>query len=55
MNYKGVEITKNEKSGKFYLLSPVNGTWRIFKTLEMAKNYIDKADVIDSKARAMGW
>jgi len=53
MTYKGVEITRNEKNGKFYLISPVNGTQRIFKTLELAKAYIDRADAIDSHAEAM--
>ena len=53
MNYKGVEITRNEKSGNFYLKSPENGTQRIFKNLEMAMNYIDNARVIDSNFKAI--
>lgn len=52
MNYKGVEITVR-KSGKFQLTSPVNGTTRIFPTLEMAKAYVDRAEDLDFRARMM--
>ena len=52
MWYKGVEITKT-KSGKYELASPVNGTRRIFKNLELAKTYIENAEAIDSHAMAM--
>ena len=53
MKYKGVKITKNEKSGKYYLLSPVNGTQRIFRSLELAKNYIGNAEAIESHAKGI--
>lgn len=52
--YKGVQITKNEKSGNYYLKSPVNGTQRIFKTIERALYYIDYCEALDSHATAMG-
>lgn len=51
IKYKGVEIT--QKGDSFYLKSPVNGTQRIFRSLELAKNYVDNADALDSHARAM--
>ena len=54
MTYKGVEITVRT-SGKFQLISPVNGTLRIFNTLEQAQYYIDHAVALDSHAKAMGW
>lgn len=50
--YHGTEITQRA-SGKYYLESPVNGTQRIFRTLEMAKKYVDNAEALDSHARAM--
>ena len=53
MTYKGVEITVRT-SGKFQLISPVNGTLRIFRTLEKAMYYVDNAVAIDSHAKAMG-
>ena len=46
MIYKGVEI--KEVNNKFRLISPENGTLRIFRTLEMAKHYIDNSAAIDS-------
>lgn len=52
MTYKGVEITVT-KSGKFSLISPVNGTLRIFNTMDLAVNYINKAEIIDSHAKAL--
>lgn len=52
MIYKGIEI-EVRKSGKFQLFSTVNGTLRIFNTLEQAKNYIDNAEVLESHADAM--
>ena len=52
MIYKNIKINKR-KSGKFELISPINGTRRIFNTLEMAKNYIDNTIIIDSNANAM--
>lgn len=52
MTYKNVEIIVR-KSGKFQLISPVNGTIRIFTTIEHVKNYIDNAVVIDSNAKAL--
>ena len=51
MTYRGIEI--KEVNNKFRLISPVNGTLRIFKTVEMAKKYIDNAVAIDSHAKAM--
>ena len=51
MMYKGIEI--KEVNNKFRLVSPVNGTLRIFKTIELAKAYIDNAVAIDSHAFAM--
>ena len=50
--YKGVEITVRT-SGKFQLISPVNGTLRIFNTLAQAQYYIDNAVTLDSNAEAM--
>ena len=52
MTYKGIKITM-DKDGDFRLFSPVNGTLRIFDTLERAKYYIDHAEDLDSRARAM--
>lgn len=46
MVYKGIEI--KEVNQKFRLISPVNGTLRIFETLELAKHYIDNAIALDS-------
>ncbi len=51
MTYRGIKIF--EKNKKFRLYSPVNGTLRIFDTLEAAKHYIDNATVIDGHAKAM--
>lgn len=52
MEYKGIEI-RIRKSGKYELTSPVNGTNRIFKQLETAKRYIDRAKTIDENAEAL--
>lgn len=52
MKYKGVEITVRA-SGKYQLISPNNGTTRIFKTIEKAKYYIDHYEALDSHAEAM--
>ena len=52
--YSGVQISQNEKTGSFFLKSPVNGTQRIFSSIEMARNYIDHCYVLDSHAMAMG-
>lgn len=54
MRYKAIEITKSEKTGNYYLISPINGTLRIFKNLELAYNYIDNCEAIDSHAEAVG-
>lgn len=51
MTYKGIEII--EKNDKYRLISPINGTLRIFKNIELAKNYINNAESIDSHAKAM--
>lgn len=53
MVYNGVEITANTATGSFYLKSPVNGTQRIFRTLEKAMYYIDHAIVLDSRVKGM--
>lgn len=53
MNYKNTEIKQNEKSGNFYLNSPVNGTTRIFRDIDKTKAYIDNCFVIDSNAKGM--
>lgn len=52
MIYNGIEI-RVRKAGNFELNSPVNGTLRIFNTLEKAKYYIDHAFVIDTHAKGM--
>lgn len=54
MNYKGVEITMLE-SGNFKLISPVNGTVRIFKTIERAIYYIDHAEDLHYWAKVNPW
>lgn len=53
MIYKGVEIKQNEKSGNYYLNSPVNGTQRIFRDIEKAKCYVEHCFVLDSHANGM--
>lgn len=53
MKYKNVEITKNPKSGNYYLKSPANGTTRIFKSLELAKYYIDNYEALEDMAKAL--
>ena len=53
MKYKNVEITKNSKSGNYYLKSPANGTTRIFESLERAKYYIDNYEVLEDMAKAL--
>lgn len=50
MRYKGIEITKTE-TGKYKIISPYNGTVRIFKNKELLKNYIDNWKVIDINAK----
>lgn len=52
MTYKGVEI-KVSRYGTYHLVSPVNHTKRIFKTLELAKNYIDNAEDLELRAKYM--
>ena len=52
MMYKGIEI-RRRVTGKHELNSPINGTLRLFRTEEQAKNYIDNARALDASARAM--
>lgn len=51
--YKGVVITKNQKSGNYYLVSPTNGTQRIFRNIEGATYFVDNCKSLDSNAAAM--
>lgn len=53
MKYRGIEIIIS-KYGTYHLFSPVNGKRRIFRTLELAKNYIDNAEDIEFMARHLG-
>ena len=50
--YKGVKVDIRE-DGACELISPVNGTKRIFPDWEYAENYINNAEAIDSHAEAM--
>lgn len=49
--YKGVTIGQNVASHNYYLLSPYNGTLRIFTTLEGARRYLDNYKIMDENSR----
>ena len=51
--YKGVDIYKRD-TGSYYLAAPTNGTQRVFKDIDKARQFVENAEAIDSNGRALG-